>query len=127
MDTIERCAAVDEYGMGRCVLDAHDSPRHAYEDVPGPPGPPQRWQSIERVEAEREALVSDSTQDALAAWVKGVRVGRADVMGQIQPALGNVMADYRTPQGQVQVDYHEQEAFGSEVAAAILAALEATS
>lgn len=41
---IDRCEVVDEYGMGRCLLDAHDGPSHAFENVPGPPGPPQRWQ-----------------------------------------------------------------------------------
>lgn len=41
-----RCEVVDGQ-MGRCRLDAdgHAFPGvHAYEKVPGPPGPPQKWQ-----------------------------------------------------------------------------------
>lgn len=40
-----RCEATDEHGRGRCTLDAHDRGQHAWEKVPGPPGPVQRWQT----------------------------------------------------------------------------------
>jgi len=42
-----RCAAEDP-ANGRCTLDAdsHQFPgMHAWEKVPGPPGPPQKWQA----------------------------------------------------------------------------------